>query len=156
MKARLQNRQGPPLLQVYYDLAKLLRKEPIRSETASWVYVAGPRVYFAAAIAATTLVPVLLAAAPLESAGGILLLVGTLALVLIRTRARHAGWVAAAFVSFGIAWFCRIADTWRPPLLPMGTHWLWHTFGALTTFTLAEYVFLIERVNLRRPVPGVI
>jgi formate hydrogenlyase subunit 4 len=80
MKARLQNRQGPPLLQTYYDLAKLLRKEPVRSETASWVYVAGPRVYFAAAIAATTLVPVLVAAAPLEAAGGILLLVGTLAL----------------------------------------------------------------------------
>ncbi len=80
MKARLQNRQGPPLLQGYYDLAKLLRKEPVRSETASWVYVAGPCVYFAAAVAATTLVPVLIAAAPLEAAGGILLLVGTLAL----------------------------------------------------------------------------
>ena len=52
----------------------------MRSETASWVYVAGPRVYFAAAVAATTLVPVLMAAAPLEAAGGILLLVGTLAL----------------------------------------------------------------------------
>ena len=80
MKARLQNRQGPPLLQGYYDLLKLLRKEPVRSETASWIYVAGPRVYFAAAVAATTLVPVLVAAAPLEAAGGILLLVGTLAL----------------------------------------------------------------------------
>jgi formate hydrogenlyase subunit 4 len=80
MKARLQNRQGPPLLQGYRDLAKLLRKESVRSETASWVYVAGPRVYFAAAVAATTLVPVLMAAAPLEAAGGILLLVGTLAL----------------------------------------------------------------------------
>jgi formate hydrogenlyase subunit 4 len=80
MKARLQNRQGPPLRQGYSDLAKLLRKETVRSETASWVYAAGPRVYFAAAIAATTLVPVLIAAAPLEAAGGILLLVGTLAL----------------------------------------------------------------------------
>jgi formate hydrogenlyase subunit 4 len=80
MKARLQNRQGPPWRQGYYDLAKLLRKEPVRSETASWIYVAGPRVYFAAALAATTLVPVGVAAAPLESAGGILLLVGTLAL----------------------------------------------------------------------------
>jgi formate hydrogenlyase subunit 4 len=80
MKARLQNRQGPPWRQAYYDLAKLLRKEPVRSETASWVYVAGPRLYFAAAIAATTLVPVVVAAAPLESAGGILLLVGMLAL----------------------------------------------------------------------------
>jgi formate hydrogenlyase subunit 4 len=80
MKARLQNRQGPPWRQGYYDLAKLLRKEPVRSMTASWIYVAGPRVYFAAALAATTLVPVVVAAAPLESAGGILLLVGTLAL----------------------------------------------------------------------------
>jgi len=80
MKARFQNRQGPPLLQGYYDLAKLLRKERVRSEVASWVYVAGPRVYFAAAVAATTLVPVLFPVAPLEAAGGILLLVGTLAL----------------------------------------------------------------------------
>jgi formate hydrogenlyase subunit 4 len=80
MKARLQNRQGPPMLQGYYDLAKLLRKEPVRSDTASWVYAAGPRLYFASAIAATTLVPVWIAAAPLEAAGGILLLVGTLAL----------------------------------------------------------------------------
>jgi formate hydrogenlyase subunit 4 len=80
MKARLQNRLGPPLFQGYYDLIKLLRKESVRSETASWVYVAGPRMYFAAALAATTLVPVLVASAPLEGAGGILLLVGTLAL----------------------------------------------------------------------------
>ena len=80
MKARLQNRQGPPLLQTYYDLQKLLAKEVVRSETSTWIYVAGPRVYFAAAVAATSLVPVLYAAAPLESAGGILLLVGALAL----------------------------------------------------------------------------
>jgi formate hydrogenlyase subunit 4 len=80
MKAALQTRQGPPLLQVYYDLAKLLRKETVRSETASWVYAAGPRLYFAATVAATSLVPVLLAMAPLEGAGGVIALVGLLAL----------------------------------------------------------------------------
>ena len=80
MKAIMQTRKGPPLLQGYYDLVKLLRKETVRSETASWVYGLGPRVYFAAAVAATTLVPVLVAAAPLEGAGGILGLVGILAL----------------------------------------------------------------------------
>jgi formate hydrogenlyase subunit 4 len=80
MKARMQTRKGPPLLQGYYDLAKLLRKEIVRSETASWVYALGPRLYFAAAVAATTLVPVLVAASPLEGAGGILGLVGILAL----------------------------------------------------------------------------
>lgn len=80
MKAAMQTRQGPPLLQGYYDLAKLLRKETVRSDTASWVYIAGPRLYFAAALAATTLIPVLIARAPLEGAGGILGLVGILAL----------------------------------------------------------------------------
>jgi len=80
LKATMQMRQGPPLLQGYYDLAKLLRKETVRSDAATWVYIAGPRVYFAAALAATMLVPVLLARAPLEGAGGILGLIGILAL----------------------------------------------------------------------------
>jgi formate hydrogenlyase subunit 4 len=80
MKAAFQLRQGPPLWQPYFDLVKLLRKEPVRSTTASWVFVAGPRVYFASALAATTLVPALVTSAPLEGAGGILLLVGLLAL----------------------------------------------------------------------------
>lgn len=80
MKAGLQLRQGPPLLQGYYDLAKLLRKEPVRSAAASWVFAAGPRVYFATAVTAPLLVPALVPFAPLESAGGILVLVGLLAL----------------------------------------------------------------------------
>jgi hypothetical protein len=79
-----------------------------------------------------------------------LLIVAPLSLVLIRTRGRHAGWVATAFVAFGTAWFCRLADTWDDPLLPMGTHWLWHVFGAITTAALTEYVFLIEGVSLRK------
>ena len=80
MKAAFQLRQGPRFSQPYSDLRKLLRKEPVRSTTASWVFVAGPRVYFASAVVATTLVPAVLASAPLERAGGILLLVGLLAL----------------------------------------------------------------------------
>jgi formate hydrogenlyase subunit 4 len=80
MKAAFQNRQGPPLLQGYYDIAKLLRKEPVRSDVTCWVFVAGPRVYFATAVAATGLVPVVMAGAPFEQAGGVLVLVGLLAL----------------------------------------------------------------------------
>ncbi|MGE0453260.1 MAG: respiratory chain complex I subunit 1 family protein [Vicinamibacteria bacterium] len=80
MKAAFQTRQGPPLLQGYYDLRKQLGKQPVRSEVSSWVFVAGPRVYFATAVAATALVPVLFAGAPLEEAGGILVFVGLLAL----------------------------------------------------------------------------
>jgi formate hydrogenlyase subunit 4 len=116
MKARLQNRKGPPLLQGYYDLAKLLRKETVRSETASWIYVAGPRVYFAAAVAATTLVPVLVAAAPLEAAGGILLLVGTLALgrFLLATAALDTG---SPFGGMGASRDMTIASLAEPALM---------------------------------------
>jgi hypothetical protein len=71
------------------------------------------------------------------------LVITPLALVLIRTRFRHGGWVTTAFVLFGMAWVCRIAETWRPTL-PMGTHWLWHAFGALSTLALSEYFFRIE------------
>jgi formate hydrogenlyase subunit 4 len=80
MKAVLQMRQGPPLLQSYYDLFKLLGKEHVRSDVTSWVYTAGPRIYLATAFAAATLVPVWIPRAPLESAGGVLMLVGLFAL----------------------------------------------------------------------------
>jgi formate hydrogenlyase subunit 4 len=116
MKARLQNRQGPPLLQAYRDLAKLFRKEPVRSETASWVFVAGPRVYFGAAVAATTLVPVLVPGAPLEMAGGILLLVGTLALgrFALATAALDTG---SAFGGMGASRDMTIAALAEPALM---------------------------------------
>jgi hypothetical protein len=78
-----------------------------------------------------------------------LLILAPLTIVLIRTKFRHGGWIATGLVSFGLAWFCRIADTWQPPLLPMGTHWLWHTFGAATTAALCQYAFLIHGLNLR-------
>ncbi len=116
MKARLQNRLGPPMLQGYYDLAKLLRKEPVRSETASWIFVAGPRVYFGAVLAATTLVPVLMAGAPLESAGGILLLVGalTLARFALATAALDTG---SAFGGMGASRDMTIAALAEPALM---------------------------------------
>jgi formate hydrogenlyase subunit 4 len=116
MKASFQMRQGPPLLQGYYDLAKLLRKESIRSETATWVYAAGPRVYFATAVAATTLIPVLVAAAPLEAVGGILLLVGTLALgrFALATAALDTG---SAFGGMGSSREMTIAALAEPALM---------------------------------------
>ena len=79
-EAVFQLRQGPPLWQPYADIAKLLRKEPLRPTASSWVYAAGPRVCFASVLAATALVPALVTSAPLEQAGGILLLAGLLAL----------------------------------------------------------------------------
>jgi len=41
-KACFAGRQGPPLLQPYYDLVKLLRKGVVYSETTTWLFLAGP------------------------------------------------------------------------------------------------------------------
>lgn len=63
---------------------------------------------------------------------------------LVKTRFRYFGWVAAALVSFVIAWFFRLVDSRSGAYLPMGTHWLWHTFGAITTALIVEYFYLVE------------
>jgi formate hydrogenlyase subunit 4 len=56
-KAKFAGRRGQPLLQIYFDLAKLLRKGAVYSRTTTWVFVAGPIVSLAAAIAALFFVP---------------------------------------------------------------------------------------------------
>jgi formate hydrogenlyase subunit 4 len=56
-KSIMAGRTGPPLLQAYYDLAKLLRKAAVYSRTTTWVFRAGPVVGLAAVLCATAFVP---------------------------------------------------------------------------------------------------
>jgi formate hydrogenlyase subunit 4 len=56
-KALFAGRRGQPLLQLYYDVWKLLRKGAVYSRTTTWVFRAGPIVGLAAVLAAMTLVP---------------------------------------------------------------------------------------------------
>ena len=57
VKALMQTRVGAPILQPFFDMAKLLRKGETISETASWVFVLAPRIGLAIAILAAVLVP---------------------------------------------------------------------------------------------------
>jgi formate hydrogenlyase subunit 4 len=57
VKARLLRRQGPPLIQPYRDLARLLRKEVVLADSASWLFRANPYLMFAATWVAAALVP---------------------------------------------------------------------------------------------------
>ena len=57
VKARLLRRRGPPLLQPYRDLARLLRKEVVLAENASWLFRVIPYLVFAATWVAAALVP---------------------------------------------------------------------------------------------------
>jgi formate hydrogenlyase subunit 4 len=67
-KACVAGRQGQPLLQTYYDLAKLLRKGAVYSRTTSWVFRAGPIVGLASALTALAVLPLGGAPAPLHFA----------------------------------------------------------------------------------------
>ena len=57
VKARLMRRQGPPLLQPYRDLIRLMRKDVVLANNASWLFRVIPYVVFAATWVAASLVP---------------------------------------------------------------------------------------------------
>jgi formate hydrogenlyase subunit 4 len=59
VEARLQGRRGPRVLQPYYDLAKLARKEALAPSGASWFFLAAPVVAVAAYLTIPLLIPVL-------------------------------------------------------------------------------------------------
>ena len=79
-KAKLQNRRGPRVWQPYLDLMKFWRKDMVISDHASWIFCATPYVMFLTALAAGLLTPMVTGQAPLGLFGGVLALVGLLAL----------------------------------------------------------------------------
>ncbi|MCC6679840.1 MAG: NADH-quinone oxidoreductase subunit H [Phycisphaeraceae bacterium] len=64
---------GPPLLQTYYDLAKLMRKSLVLSATTTWVFLAGPIVTLVTVVLAGLLVPVGRFDAPIVFSGDLIL-----------------------------------------------------------------------------------
>ena len=57
VKARALSRRGPPLIQPYRDLVRLLRKDAVLAQNASWLFRAVPYIVFAATWIAAALVP---------------------------------------------------------------------------------------------------
>jgi formate hydrogenlyase subunit 4 len=57
VKARLQRRQGPPLMQPYRDLRRLLGKEVVLADNASWLFRVAPYMIFAVTWVAASLIP---------------------------------------------------------------------------------------------------
>jgi len=74
LKARLAGRRGPNPWQLYFDLAKLLRKETVVSETTSWVFGVTPYVLAATMLVAAAVVPVIVTRPALAFAGNVVLL----------------------------------------------------------------------------------
>ena len=80
VKAWVAGRRGPPVLQLYYDLARLWRKGVVLSTLASPGFLAAPAVGWVAVVGAAVLLPLGPAGATLGFRGDVLLLIYLLAL----------------------------------------------------------------------------
>jgi len=72
-KAAFAGRVGPPVLQPYFDVLKLLRKGSVFSRTTTWVFKAGPVVGLVTALFAGTLIPLGGHLAPISFEGDLIL-----------------------------------------------------------------------------------
>ena len=71
-------------------------------------------------------------------------------LLLVRSRGSGVGWVVGAILLAMFALATRLLDSVRPPMLPMGTHWLTHVFGAAGAFCLVAFIHREIRADLQR------
>lgn len=64
-----------------------------------------------------------------------------------KTNWRNVKYIFLGFLIFGIAITFRTLDN-TTVLLPMGTHWLWHTFGGVAVFFLLYYIYKDKEILL--------
>ncbi len=109
VKAWVAGRRGPPVLQLYYDLAKLWRKGVVLSTLASPGFIAAPAVAWVALAGAVLLMPLGPAGSALSFRGDALLLIYLLALsrfctawAAMETGSAFAGMGAAREVSYAV------------------------------------------------------
>lgn len=114
-KSVFAGRIGPPLLQPYYDLQKLLRKGAVYSRTTTWVFRAGPIVGLAAMLAAGLLLSMGGAPAALSFAGDFVLFAYLLGLARFAT-ALAALDTGSAFEGMGAAREVTFASLAEPAL----------------------------------------
>jgi formate hydrogenlyase subunit 4 len=116
VKARLQYRRGPSLLQPYRDLAKWWNKEVVESDTASPLTAMAPPLVLAAVVVATLLVPIVGQRPPLAGWGDLLVVVGLMALArfVLALAALDAG---SAFGGMGSSREVAISALVEPALL---------------------------------------
>jgi formate hydrogenlyase subunit 4 len=74
-KAIAAGRKGPPLLQTYYDVFKLLRKRTVLSETTTWIFFAGPVIAVSSAIVSALFLPYGSSSPVISFAGDMLLFI---------------------------------------------------------------------------------
>lgn len=115
-KAWFGGRVGAPLLQPYYDLGKLLRKDLVLSQTTTWVFRLGPVATLASVALAGLLVPFGGGAAPIAFSGDLVLFAYLFGLARFLTTAAALD-TGSAFEGMGAAREVTFACLSEPALL---------------------------------------
>jgi formate hydrogenlyase subunit 4 len=115
-KALFAGRTGPPLLQPYYDLARLMRKGMVFSTTTTWIFRAAPAAALGAVLLAGLLAPLGPAGAAVSFPGDFMVLAGLLALARFVTAAAALD-TGSPFEGMGAAREVTFACLCEPALL---------------------------------------
>lgn len=169
VKAAFAGRRGPPVLQLYFDLWKLVRKGAVYSTTTTWVFRAGPVVGLAAMLVAALLMPLGGALpAPVAFAGDVILfayLLGAarfaLVLAALDTGSSFEGMGAsrevtfsalaepALFLSIAALALARQSISWTSML--SGEMAAWHLFGPALVMLIGALMLVALAENSRIP-----
>ncbi|MFI5362160.1 MAG: respiratory chain complex I subunit 1 family protein [Elusimicrobiota bacterium] len=165
-KAAFGGRKGPPVLQSYYDLRKLIQKGAVYSRTTTWMFRLGPVLSLAAVLLAGLLVP-LVRAAPIAFAGDAILFAYLLGLGRFATAAAaldagssfegmgasrevaFAGFAEPALI-LAVAALSRATDSFS--LSGMFSGSIWDSFGAGVVLIVGSLFIVLLAENSRIPV----
>lgn len=168
-KALFAGRRGPPLLQPYFDLLKLVRKGSVFSSTTTWVFLAGPVVALATVALAAMIIPLTAAGSPISFTGDLILLAYLLALgrfftatAALDTGSSFEGMGAAREVTFaclaepalllGMLVLARLSGSLQlSGMLGSSLAAHWPTAGASLALVLISWFIVLLAENSRIP-----
>jgi formate hydrogenlyase subunit 4 len=168
-KAAFAGRVGAPFLQPYYDLARLMRKGVVISDTTTWIFRAGPAVTLAATLFAGLLIPLGKHPAPISFEGDMILFAYLFALgrffttcAALDTGSAFEGMGAAREVTFSclaeptlffaLITLTRLSGTMSlSPMLGFVTFPVWLGAGAALLLMLAGLFVVLLAENCRIP-----
>jgi formate hydrogenlyase subunit 4 len=169
-KARVAGRTGAPLLQLYFDLWKLLRKGAVYSRTTTWVFRAGPLIGLAAVLGALLVTPFGKSGAVLAFDGDLILFAYWLGLMrfvtvlaALDTGSSFEGMGASREVFFsalaepafllGLLGLARVTDAISlSTILPAVTATTWLAMGPALALIAAAWLVVLLAENARIPV----
>ena len=169
-KARVAGRVGAPILQLYFDLWKLLHKGAVYSRTTTWVFRAGPLIGLAAVLGALLLTPFGKSGAVLAFDGDLVLFVYWLGLMrfvtvlaALDTGSSFEGMGASREVFFsalaepafllGLLGLARATDAISlSTILPAVTAATWLSAGPALALIAAAWLVILLAENARMPV----